>query len=320
MSKSPPPVSIDVHHHFNPTLRDNGGNPWSIEMALDELDANNVGTAIASLVPTHNPDGPDRHKLIRRWNEWATTICNDHPGRFGLFASIVLPDIDRSIEEIAYAFDVLQADGIGVSTNEGDTWLIDERYEPVFAELDRRRAVVFVHPARTTRCSSLSEAYGGDAVSSAWLEYPVNTARVILGLLTKGVMRRYPNIRFIFSHGGGVMPLLLGRIEGFRGWGTVGRSRLDALFPEGIYAEFRRFYFDTAQALAPEAIGMMRRLVPEDRLLFGSDFSYFRMSQGIKNLEDLGLDESLAKAIGGGNASQLFPRFDKDAKSQQLVD
>ena len=178
----------------------------------------------------------------------------DHPGRFGLFASLPLPHVDLALAEIAYAYDVLRADGIGVSTNEGDIWLGDERNWPMFAELNRRKAVVFVHPAATSNCSAVSRAYGGELISSPWLEFPMNTARAILGLLAKGVTRKYPDIRFIFSHGGGAMPFLLGRIAGFTGWRTVGGETLRELFPDGIYAEFGKLYFDCAQALAPETL------------------------------------------------------------------
>ena len=115
-------VSIDVHHHFNPTLQDNEGNPWSVQMALEELDKSCIGTAIASLGPVNDAGSPERPRRVREANEWATQVCLDHPGRFGLSASLPLPDTDLSLAEIAYAFDVLKADGIGMSTSEGDVW------------------------------------------------------------------------------------------------------------------------------------------------------------------------------------------------------
>ena len=118
-----------------------------------------------------------------------------------------------------------------MSTSEGDTWLSDERNAPVFDELNRRKAVVFVHPAATSNCSAVSRGYGGELISPPWLEFPMNTARAILGLLAKGVTRKYPDIRFIFSHGGGAMPLLLGRIAGFADWRTVGGETCESFSP-----------------------------------------------------------------------------------------
>ncbi len=300
---------IDVHHHFNPTFQDAEGNPWSIAMAVDQMDRCSIAAAVASLGPVHAIPPAERRRTVRGWNEWATTLCTDHPGRFGLFAALPLHDIDGSLAEIAHAYDVLQADGIGLSTNEGDIWLGDERNWPVLAELDRRKAVIFVHPAATSRCGPLSRDYGGPAVSPPWIEFPVNTARCILGLVAQGVTRRFPGIRFIFAHGGGVMPILLGRIAGFSGWRTVGTDRLRTLFPDGPHAEFGKFYFDCAQAYAPEAFAMMRRIVPDSHLLFGSDFSYFDIAHSVDQLHGLGLDDGTLRAVGSSNAAALFPRF-----------
>lgn len=302
-------VSIDVHQHFNPTLRDNEGNPWSVQMALDEMDRNRVSCAIASLGPVNDAGSRERPQRVRDWNEWGTRVCSDHPGRFGLFASLPVPDIDLALSELAYAYDVLRADGIGLSTNEGDIWISDERNWPLFAELNRRKAVVFVHPAPTSNCAAVSRAYGGDLISSPWLEFPTNTARAILGLLAKGVTRAYPDIRFIFSHGGGAMPFLLARIAGFSGWQTVGPEKLAALFPDGIHAEFEKLYVECAQAYTQENVDFLRRILPDSQILFGSDFSYFPISHSIDQYSSLQLTENVRKAIGGGNAATLFPRF-----------
>lgn len=302
-------VMIDIHHHFNPAGKDNDGSAWSIEMALDQMDENGITAAIASLGPVSDWTNPDRPSRVRAWNEWGSKTCLDHPGRFGLFASLPLPHIDLALAEIAYAFDVLKVDGIAMSTNEGDLWLSDDRNRPIFDELNRRKAVIFVHPAPTSQCGALSRAYGGPDVSSPWLEFPVNSARAILGLLAKGITRSHPDIRFIFCHGGGVMPLLLGRIAGFSGWKTVGPAKLTELFPDGIYAEFQKFYFDCGQAYAPETMALLQRIVPTSHLLFGTDFSYFPISHSIAELAALDLTPDDRAAIAGGNAATLFPRF-----------
>ena len=300
---------IDVHHHFNPSGKDNEGKLWSVDMALDAMDASEIAVAVASLGPVNDVGSGGRHARIRTSNEWGARACGDHPGRFGLFASLPLPDVDLALAEIAYAYDVLRVDGIGLSTNEGDTWLSDERYAPVLAELDRRKAVVFVHPAPTSRCRALGHAYGGDMIAPAWLEFTVNTARLILGFLVKGVTRTYPGIRFIFAHGGGVAPLLLGRVSGFSGWQTVGPERLERLFPDGIYAEFAKFYFECGQACAPEAFALLQRLVPPSHILFGSDFPYFPMAHGVAEFDALGLDDTTRGAIGTDNTLALLPRL-----------
>jgi predicted TIM-barrel fold metal-dependent hydrolase len=146
-------------------------------------------------------------------------------------------------------------------------------------------------------------------ISPPWLEFPMNTARAILGLLAKGVTRKYPDIRFIFSHGGGAMPLLLGRIAGFADWRTVGPEKLAELFPDGIYSEFGKLYFECAQAYAPETMNLLRQVLPVSHILFGSDFSYFPLASSVEQFASLPLNEDTRKAIGGGNAAALFSRF-----------
>ena len=137
----------------------------------------------------------------------------------------------------------------------------------------------------------------------------MNTARAILGVLIKGVTRTYPNIRFIFSHGGGAMPFLLARIAGFTEWRTVGSERLKVLFPEGVYVEFGKLYFECAQAYASETMDLLRRVVPPSHLLFGSDFSYFPIAHSREAFSSLQVDADTEKGIGGGNAAALFLRF-----------
>ena len=312
--------SIDVHHHFNPTGKDNEGNPWSVQMAVDELGRNGIASAVASLGPVNDVGSAARPGRIRDANEWAAGIVNDHPGRFGLFASIPLPDVDLALAEIDHAYDVLGADGIGMSTNDGDVWIADDRNEPVFAALERRRAVVFVHPAPTSRCAALSHAYGGEGISPPWIEFPTNTARAILGLLAKGTTSRYPSIRFIFCHGGGVMPALLGRFAGFKDWRTVGPDRLASMVPDGVYGAFSKLYFDCAQAYAPELMTLLGTVVPPTNLLFGTDFSYFPIHHSVRDFRTLRLDTATERAVGGGNARALFPRFaDRDHDARPAV-
>ena len=293
---------IDVHHHFAPSGKDNEGRAWTVAGSLDEMDRNGVDAAIGSLPPVGD-GGPSR---ARAWNEWGARLCADHPGRLGLFATLPLSAMDDALGALAYAIDVLRVDGVGLPTSYGDVWLSDERFEPLLAEMDRRRLVVFVHPYATSQCRAVGTAYGGDLVTPPWLEFPTNTARLILGLLVRGVNRRYPGIRWIFAHGGGTMPVLLGRIAGFDGWDSVGPDTLARVFPGGIHAGFADFYVECAQAYAPESFALLQRLLPASHLLFGSDYTYFPVAHSVRALDALKLGDS---ALASGNALSLFPRF-----------
>jgi 6-methylsalicylate decarboxylase len=298
---------IDVHHHFEPTAHNVDGSVWSVEMALDQLDRANVATAIAYGGPILGANGRD---VARRTNEWSTEICRAHPGRFGLFASLPMEDVDASLAEIAYAFDVLGADGVGIAPSYSGAWLGEARFRPIFEELNRRAAVVYVHPAKGS-CSvalgTLNDPSG--VISAPWIEFPTETARTIVSLWLTETTRQLADIKFLFCHGGGVLPILLGRIAGFSGWADVGPEPLARLFPDGIYAEFAKLYFELAQAYAPEAFALLRTLVPPTHILYGSDFSYFPMAHSIDQFNALAMSEGDRRLIQGGNAARLLPRW-----------
>lgn len=303
------PRVIDVHHHFEPSLKNVDGTTWSIQMALDQMDHNGVDTAIAYAGPLVDTDIQAGRKRAREINEWSTRHCLDHPGRFGLFASLPMNDVEGSLIELAYALDVLKADGIGLSTQYQSAWLGDPKFEPIFQELNRRKAVVYVHPSQAPCCTPSTLSYEVDRISAPWIEFPTNTARTIVSLWGNQTTRRLPDIKFIFCHGGGVLPVLLGRIAGFKNWQYVGPDRLKAMFPEGIHAEFSKLYFECAQAYAPEAFDLVRKVAAPTHLLFGSDFSYFPISHAMELVKELRLPEGFRRQLMGGNAAAILPRW-----------
>lgn len=301
---------IDFHHHLEPTGKNAEGRPWSLQAAIEQLERSAV-IAMGWTGPVFDQDAAVAATKARQYNDWAAEIVRDHPRRFGQFASLPMNDVDASLTEISYAFDVLKVDGIGLATNYGASWLGERRFLPIFEELNRRKALVYVHPAQAPCWTASAFSYERDNsfVSAPWIEFPTNTARTILSLWAAGTTQRLPDIRFVFSHGGGVMPILLGRFAGFSGWETVGADRLQSMFPQGVHAEFGKLYFECAQAYAPETMAMLRSVVPESHLLFGSDYSYFPVSHSVKLFNDLNLPSSLKQNIRRGNAGVLLPRW-----------
>jgi len=301
---------IDVHHHFEPTRRNADATPWSIEAAIEQLDSNGVATAIGYCGPIF--DSGERGRTASRTNnEWATQLGADHPGRFGLFASIPMLDVEVALAEIAYALDVLGADGVGLAPHYEGAWLGDVRFRPIFEELNRRRAVVYVHPAKPACPAAATVNDPNHLISAPWIEFPTDTARTILSLWVSGATRELPGIRFLFCHGGGVMPILLGRLAGFSGWASVGQDRLAALFPDGVYAEFAKLYFECAQAYAPETFALLRSIVPATHLLYGSDYSYFSIAHSMERFGQLDLTAHERELIGARNAMALLPRWER---------
>ena len=202
------PRRIDVHHHVTPpsyiaaasqiTYGNAPRMSWSLERSLDDMDKGGVETAIISLPHpvTIWPEPKDKQRaLARDWNEFVAKMAQDHPGRFGLFASLPILDIDGSLKEIDHAYSALNADGINLITNIGDKWLGDPYYDPIFAELNRRKAVIYTHPLAP---NCLHDCLPG--VNNSVIEFGSDTTRAIASLIFGGATTRYPDIQWIFSH------------------------------------------------------------------------------------------------------------------------
>jgi predicted TIM-barrel fold metal-dependent hydrolase len=228
-------------------------------------------------------------------------MVRDHKGRFGLFATLSMIDIDATLKEIEYAFDTLKADGVGIQSNYGDKWLGNPVYKPVLEELNRRKAVVYVHPLVAACCGQLSVG-----AFPAVLEVPHDTTRTVTSLLLSGTLTRLRDIKWLFSHAGGTIPMLAGRIQAFYGHNTRGEQ--GAFTEESIAEEFRRLHYDTANATSAPTMAALMKLVPVSQITFGSDYPYFPVSQ-IETLRKMGLPAGDMQAIESGNVTRLIPRL-----------
>ena len=264
------PHRIDIHHHFAPPawVAEVKGRPllqaantrWTPAQSIEDMDRGGVAVAMVSIT---NPglwfgDAAVTNRLARACNEYGAKLVQQYPTRFGLLAAMPLPDVDATLKEIAYAYDTLKADGIGLLTSYGDTWLGNAAFRPVMEELNRRKAVVHIHPTAANCCKNLD--YGAAPGS---IEYGTDTTRAIIGVTFSGDAARYPDIRFIWSHAGGSAPFLAGRIDG---------GNVNDRMPKGFINEAKKFYYDTAGASNRGAIASLLELVPKSQVLFGTDF------------------------------------------------
>jgi len=304
---------IDVHHHFFPPAfraatseRYRTGeravvSEWTPQRALVEMDQSGVATAVLSITTpgVWFGDAQAARTLARKCNEYAAQLIRDHPGRFGFFAAVPLPDTEGSLREIAYALDVLKADGVGLMTNYGDKWPGDVAYVPVFDELNRRRTVVYFHPTIANCCRDLMPD-----VPAPLTELPHDTTRAVTSLLYSGSFARLRNIRFIFSHAGGTMPMLAGRI-----------AQLSTLFgidkrvPMGTEYELKKLYYEIANSANRSAMAALMNLVPASQILFGTDYPFVPTNVTSSGMTNLGISATDLQAIGRDNALALFPRL-----------
>jgi predicted TIM-barrel fold metal-dependent hydrolase len=307
---------IDVHHHVVPPFflaenRDRiiaagGGriNPaysnWTPEQSLAAMDKHGVEIAVLSLSVSAYWFGDPQAaaRTARRVNEYTADLVRSHPGRFGMFAIIPLPNTEASLREIEYAYSVLKADGIGLVTSYGDKWLGHPDYQPVFEELNRRKAVVFVHPTTPLCCRTLLPD-----VSPILLEIPQDTARAVTNLLFTGTFARFKDIRFIFTHAGGNVPMLLGRMHQY------GPKNIGEKAPNGIEYELKRHYYDVAGTAYRPAIAALESMVPATQILFGSDDPFVPLAETAEGIRQLGFSADDLERIGHQNALTLLPRL-----------
>jgi 6-methylsalicylate decarboxylase len=272
---------------------------WSPAKAIEILDANGIATAYGSVstpgVWTGNVE--ESRKIARDWNDYAARMMQDYPGRFGLFAPVPLPDTEGTLHEIAYALDTLKADGIGLLSNFDGKYLGDPSFTPVFEELNRRRAIVYVHPTAAPCCASLMPGFQPQMV-----EFPFDTTRTIASLVYSGTTTRFPEIRFIFSHAGGTLPMLEARID------EAGPKAMKPNVPGGVHNAFRKLYYDTASAANGPAMAALLKLVPLSQVMFGTDYPFVRPEDGVTGLAHLGLPTAELAAIERGNALRLMPQ------------
>jgi 6-methylsalicylate decarboxylase len=306
------PQRIDVHHHLSPPAylaalksKNLGAPPtfaWTPAQSLADMDRAGVSTAILSITTPAVAflSGDEARRVARECNEYGARLAKDHPGRFGAFAALPLTDVDGSLREIEYALDTLKLSGIGLMTSYGDRYLGDPAFTPVFAELNRRKAVVYTHPTAAPCCRNVVPG-----VPVSIIEYATDTSRTIASWVFSGAAARHPDVPIIFSHGGGTMPFLTERYTRL----PLADPQLAARVPDGVEATLKRFYYDTAQAAHPMALASLLKLVPITHVVFGTDFPFRTAEDHVKGLAAYGFSASDLRAIEADNALRLLPQL-----------
>lgn len=306
------PARIDVHQHLIPPDLSRAmaeraralGWPapaWDVQSAIAVMDRRSIATGLLSFpAPVAAPDDPAGARAgARSVNEYTAEVVKDRPDRFGHFAVLPLPDVDAALAEAAHALDELNADGLIVLSNVHGRYLGDPAFEPLWAELDARAAVVLVHPTAPP-VAPIPD------LPSPLVDFPYDTARTALHLALNGVPGRYPRIRMILPHAGGFLPYAAHRF-------AVAARLHPGSTPEGLLSDLRRFYFDTAISAGPAALPSLLAFAAPGHVLYGSDFPM--LPEEWATAFDSGLDEyphwepEQLHAVNRGNAELLIPRL-----------
>lgn len=315
---------IDVHHHMMAH-----GNPlfdlpddhvmWSVDNAIKVMDENEIAVALLSptsrlppdpmamLAMIQQRDAPTRTKefreelrlVARNANEEVAAIAKAHPDRFGFFAGLALLDAEDALQESAHAFDELGADGVFMPTNIGQSYMGDPVFDPLLEDLNRREAVVFIHPMHLP-CPMVS------GIPAHVADFLLSTVRAATNLVQKGALQRFPNVKFILTHGGGFIPFAAQRFSRTLADSDPNRSQDD------LYADYEKFYFDLALATAPDTVTSLLAFAHPGHVVYGSDFppcqphdvAYFA-----NQFDSIELNPAVRQALNHGNAEKLFPRF-----------
>ncbi|MDO8289650.1 MAG: amidohydrolase family protein [Parvibaculum sp.] len=312
---------VDVHAHFLPECYGHaltkaglktldGGMPvpaWSETEALAVMDRQGIETAVISLSSpsTHFLPDAKRAKLVREVNEAGATLTRSHPKRFGFFASLPMPDVTAALAEITYAFETLGVDGVILETNINGEYLGSPRFAPVFAELNRRGATLFLHPTSPACFEQL--ALGRPA---PLLEFPLDTTRTIVDMLYQRVLQTNPDIKVIVPHGGAALTALAARIAVFANVPFVNPRPASE---EEVWEALSKLYYDLALSAHPVPFAALRAIAPISHILFGSDWPFtpeFGVARNVAQLKEAEtLSAADACAIAHENAARILPRL-----------
>lgn len=314
---------IDTHQHPVPAfykdamaevgITGSGENPWpdwSLDHQLELMDRAGIAAAVNSIASPGVWFGDDAFaaRVARQCNEGLAALVAERPHRFGGFAILPLPAVGVAVAEAVYALDTLKLDGICLLSHAGDRHLGHPDEDELYAELNRRQAVVFIHPLRNQARNMPQYDY-----PAGMTELVLDTTRAVANLLWHGVFGRFPDIRWIMPHGAGTIPFLAYRLSAMDKKPQISRN-----LPGGTVAgALKTLHYDVAEIVAPAPLKALTATVDTSQILFGSDFPFSRHRSPAEDVDATiagfqafdGWDDATRQAIAYGNAARLFPRL-----------
>ena len=298
---------IDIHAHVFPDfyasamkaagVKDVDGWPapeWSAEAMLKAADEHKIAALVLSISSPGVTfvEGKAAADLARRLNEFMVGLVKEHSPRFGSLAVLRLPDIEASLAEISYCLDTLGMDGVGILSNHHGVYLGDPQLDPVFEELNRRKAMVFVHPTTPPNWDTFTVG-----LSAPVMEYTFDSTRMAMSLVHGGRKEKYPDVGIIVAHGGGTLPFNYQRVVKYA--------------MNGQHDVFNTFFYDLTATTEPAQIRALMAFAKPDQCMMGFDFPFMKpawFDPLQKNLESYDFPAGELRAVQNGNAARLFPK------------
>jgi 6-methylsalicylate decarboxylase len=315
-------LRIDTHQHHVPEFYksalesvgvhgsgENAWPKWSLEKSLEVMARQGIAAQVSTVSSpgVYFGDVDFARKISRECNDFAAKLIADHGQHVGAMGVVPLPDTEAACREVEYALDTLKLDGISLLTHVGKAYLGQPVYDEFFAELNRRKAVVFLHPVRPNL-----DGLADYDFPTGTVELTTDTTRAVVNMFYHGYPERFPDIRWILSHAGGMLPMVIYRLRNMSK-----RPDVAPRLPKGVDYYLKQMYFDLAQASVPLIQRALEEIADPSKILFGSDFPFSQV--GEKVIEDVlrgierfdGYDAQRRAKILGENALSLFPRFAK---------
>lgn len=281
------------------------GPDWSPDTSLEFMARNNIGTSILSCaIPCTVlvQDAAEIATLSRDINEYMASLRDQYPTQFGFFATLPsLQDVPRCIDGIRYAFSTLAADGVSLFTSYSDKYLGHSDFEPVWAELNRHAAVVFIHPTMEGMEKSIKEPF---LIPRALIDWPHETTRTAIHLIMTNAVRKFPACKIILSHGGGTLPYVAGRIAD-----VPIQMRLSEKSPGEFLEDAQSFYFDLALVGHTAPLHLLMDFAKEGHILYGSDYPFVRADAVAQQLRTIDTEGEALTSMTRKAAQALFPRI-----------
>jgi 6-methylsalicylate decarboxylase len=317
MTLMPSPRRIDIHFHLIPQFYQDaayeaGAGPaigrypaWSPELALDLMDKSGIEVALMSLAQPGVQFGDPKKAgtLARRCNEYSAELNARWPRRFGTLVTVPMWNIDEAIVEIDHSLDQLKHQGVCLFASYGEKFLGDPLFDPVLESLNDRDAVVFIHPAFHPSSRTLDLPWPG-----FMMEYVFDTTRAAVNLVFSGAIERFPRIRFVLPHAGGLMPYVAWRLS----VSPMIDKRLTQISPAQVYERLRRFWYDNALAPTAETFECLKGVAQPNQIVFGSDWPFANsgvIAEAVRTYESVAMPQDQRDAIDRKNALSLFPQF-----------
>jgi len=290
---------IDIHHHVIGGKNPNAAllPPWNMEIDEQVMDRMGIAGALLSLPVASTPE------VTRQMNDFLAQFVAYNPQKYGMLACLPSAHPDAALKEIEYAYETLNADGFIMPSNAGGIYIGDDRMDEILAELDRRSAVILLHPTKPATVET--SLYVKDM---SIYEFPFDTTRAMMDLIYRGKIQKYPNIKWIVSHAGGTIPYIAYRLS------TVAEeNKVSTLSAGEILASLKSLYYDVALSTSPSVFSALKELAGASHIMFGTDYPLryeAGVTESIKQFKDYsGFSKEEQDKIMSDTAKELFPRF-----------